>query len=104
MAVGDVVPVLNGDDRSHVASLGQLPRVHVREADVADLPLLVEPGERADGFLDRHRRIYGMELVEVDSLDTQAAQAGLAGGAGGLRSPGAPPFPLPLRRGAAPGR
>src|SRR5512132_99152 len=72
MAVGDVVSILDADDRDGLACLGHLPRVDVGEADVPDLPLLLELGERAEGFLERHQRIHRMELVEVDSLDAQA--------------------------------
>ena len=46
---------------------------------MADLALLAEAGELADGVLERDRGIGRVQLVDVDALEAQAAQARLAG-------------------------
>jgi hypothetical protein len=78
VAVCEVVAVLHGDDRRDSASLRELARIHVREADVPDLPLPLELGESADRLLDRDARIDRVQLVEVDPVDAQPVQARLA--------------------------
>src|SRR5256885_1325880 len=50
----------------------------VGEADVPDLPLVPQLGERADGLLERHLRVVAVQLVEVDAVDAESAQAPLA--------------------------
>jgi hypothetical protein len=47
---------------------------HLREADVADVAGLHELRDRADGLLDRHRRIEARRLVEVDVVGAEALE------------------------------
>lgn len=64
---------------------------------MADLAGLLQLCERADGLLDWHRGIDGVELIEVDALALQALEARLAralemlGTAIGVPAPGARP-------------
>src|SRR5688500_8024336 len=84
LPVGEVVAVLDGDDRNDRLRPRELLQVDVREADVADLPLLPQTGELADRLLERNLRVGSVQLVEVDPLQPQAPQATLARLAEGL--------------------
>ena len=42
-----------------------------RGTDIADLALLNEVAERAEGLLDVHRRVGPVHLVEVDPVGTE---------------------------------
>ena len=39
---------------------------------MADLALVLQLGQRADGVLDRHAAVDGVELIEVDALALEA--------------------------------
>ena len=56
----------------------ELPGVHVREADVPDLPFRFERDERPQRFPEIHRGVHGMELVEGDDFRAQGREALLA--------------------------
>ena len=77
-AVADVVVVLDRDDRHDLLGALDLLDVDVGEADVADLALVLELGQRADRVLDRHLRVDRVQLVEVDPLELQPPQRVLA--------------------------
>src|SRR5580704_17545175 len=58
-----------------IERLGELPGVHGRGTDVADLAGLHSIVERFEGFFDRSFVIPAMGLVEVDVVGLQAAEA-----------------------------
>src|SRR5207244_4847384 len=74
-AVAEVVAVLHRDDRHDFARLLELLHRDVREAHVPHLAFALELGERADLVLERHFRVGGMELVEVDPPELEALEA-----------------------------
>ena len=74
-AVDDVVPVLHAHDRRDLHGFGELVDGDLGEADVADLPLVLEPPQRADLVGQRHGRVDAVQLVQVDALQPQPAQA-----------------------------
>ena len=51
-----------------------LPGVEGRRADVADLALLYEVGERGERLVDVGVRVGAVQLVEVDVVGAQSAQ------------------------------
>jgi len=53
----------------------ELPRIHRRGADIADLAGLHDIVECIDGFLDWGRGIEAVDLVEIDIIEAEAAQA-----------------------------
>src|SRR5437016_4120418 len=59
--------------------LGDLPRLPIRDADVADLALSDKRVEGAQGFLDRSHGVVGMNLVEIDVVGLETAKAGFHG-------------------------
>jgi len=77
--VGEVVAVLDGDDRGHSPSASQLLCVDIANPDVANLPLGLELGQGADRFLEGNVWIGPVQLVQVDPLELQTPQARLAG-------------------------
>src|SRR5215211_2205804 len=77
--VGEVVAVLDGDDRGHSSSASQLLDADIADADVPDLAFGLQLGQGADGFFERDAWIGAMQLVKVDRLQPQTLQAGLAG-------------------------
>src|SRR3954453_10947145 len=77
-AVVEVVAVLDGDDVDGGARPLELLTAHVRDADVADLALALQVAERAERLLDRHVRVDGVQLVEIDPLQAEPPQAALA--------------------------
>ena len=50
-----------------------------RQAEEANLTLLLQPRHGANRLLDRHVRVDAVLVVEVDDVDAQPPQAGLAG-------------------------
>ena len=90
-AVGEIVAVLHRDDRHDALRPAQFLDADVREADVPDLALALQLGERVHKLFKRHLRVGCMQLIEIDTLQLQPSQALLAGGAQMLRS--AVPFP-----------
>ena len=80
-AIEQVVVVLHGDEArpavevGEIERLGELPGVHGRGADVADLAGLHHIVERFEGFFDRGFVVPAMDLVEVDVVGLQAAEA-----------------------------
>ena len=68
-ALREAVAVLDRDDRNDCAGARELPRVHVRHADVPNLALGPELAERTDGRLDRNGGVGRVQLVDVDPLE-----------------------------------
>ena len=58
---------------------GDLPRLPVGDADIADLALNDQRVEGAQGFLDRSHEVVGMDLVEIDVVRLEPPQAGFDG-------------------------
>src|SRR5262249_48540591 len=85
-AVGEIVTVLHRDDRRDALRPAQFIDADVGEADVPDLALALQFGERAHRLVKRHLRIGRMQLIDIDTLQLQPSQACLAGGAQMLRS------------------
>ena len=50
------------------------------EAEIADLPLVLEPRHLAHRILDRHVGIDAVLVIKVDHLDPEPLEARLAGG------------------------
>ena len=71
--------VLDGDDLRHAQRLLELVEVAVGEADPADLALVLELLERADGLGVGHVRVGAVVLVEVDPVGAERLQRRLAG-------------------------
>src|SRR6202008_597293 len=69
---------LNGRDRMGRMGTANTLGPCLAHPEITDLALLDEPGHRADGLFDRHRRIDAMLIVEIDGLDTEPLQARLA--------------------------
>src|SRR5208282_331398 len=78
LPVGHVEPVLYRHDRDDPLRLAELVLRHIRQADVTDLALSLELGDRADRFGQRHLRVRAVELVERYLLEPEPAQAALA--------------------------
>ena len=76
--LGDAVAVLDRDDRHDLPRPIELPLADVREPDVPHLPLGTQLRQRAHGLLERHVRVYAVELVDVDPVEAEATQATLA--------------------------
>ena len=66
-------------DRGDAVGFGDLPRVKVGTAEVADLAGTDQVIGSAERFLDRRVRIGAVELVEVDVVEAQALEAFLGG-------------------------
>ncbi len=77
----------------------ELPGVHVREADVPDLPFRFERDERPQRFPEIHRGVHGMELVEGDDVRAQGREALLRTTCAAIR--GSRPRSTPRAAGAA---
>jgi hypothetical protein len=78
LPVGDVEPVLNRHDRDDPLGLAELVLGHVGDADVPDLALVLQLGERADRLGQRHLPVRPVELVQRDLLEPEPPQAALA--------------------------
>src|SRR5262249_40892176 len=85
-AGGENVKGLHPDDRRDALRPAQLIDADGGEADVPDLALALQFGERAHRLVKRHLRIGRMQLIDIDTLQLQPSQACLAGGAQMLRS------------------
>jgi hypothetical protein len=85
VAAGDGVVGLQGVEAGEVLVLGdaeglhEAPGVPVGAADVADLSLLDQGVEGAEGLLDRGDEVCAVDLVEVDVVGLEAAEAGVDG-------------------------
>ena len=95
---------------SQVQGLGELPGVHGRGSDVADLPGPDRVVQRLQGFLDRGVVVPAVDLVQVDVVGPQSLQGGvelgedrLAGQPGAVRA-GAHPHPATRARRPGPAR
>ena len=77
-AIGEVVTILHRCDRHDAPGSGELLGIEVRHTDVADLALLPQARELAEGILERHLGIDVMELVQVDARELQSLEAPLA--------------------------
>ncbi len=64
-------------DRMHRVAAAQLIGAGFRDADRADLALVLQPAELAHRLLDRDARIDPVQIVEVDVLEPEPLQAGL---------------------------
>src|SRR5678815_986217 len=53
-------------------------RRRLAEAEMANLPLILQPRHRPNGFLNRHLRVDAVLVVEIDDIDVQPPQARLA--------------------------
>src|SRR5215831_8930288 len=86
LAEEQVVPRLYAVEAGQPQRLGPADGSHelideeVRAADVADLPLVDQVVEGAEGLIDRRLEVVPVELVEVDVVGLQAPQGGLDGG------------------------
>src|SRR5215207_5117064 len=91
-AIGEVVAILDRDDRHDVQRDLHLPHPHVRKADVPDLALVPQLRQEPDRVLEGYFGIGPVELVEVYALHLEPLQAALARLAQVLRAPvGDPP-------------
>ena len=79
LAVQQRVLGLHRGDRVRRMGAADGLRRGLGQAEVAHLPLLDQPGHRADRLLDRHGGIDAVLVVEVDHLDAEALEGGLAG-------------------------
>jgi len=77
-AVGEVVEVLHGGDLDDLLRGLDLLDVHLGEADVADLALLLHLLEHAELLLARDVGVDAVQLPQVDLIDAEAPQAHLA--------------------------
>src|SRR5947209_14946861 len=75
VATEQVVRRLQGLDGARAGELGHLRHIEVGDADVADLSLLDERIQRLRRLRERSRRIWPVNLVEVDVVDTESIQA-----------------------------
>src|SRR5262245_33334238 len=73
-AVGEIVTVLHRDDRRDALRPAQLIDADVGEADVPDLALALQFGERAHRLVKRHLRIGRMQLIDIDTLDRKSTR------------------------------
>src|SRR5215211_24168 len=72
VAIGEVEAVLDRDDLDDPSGRLELLHGEVRDADAADLALVLELLERSDRLLVRNSRIRAVVLVEVDRVQTKA--------------------------------
>src|ERR1019366_1110285 len=77
LAIGETVAVLHRDNGNDFASALDVFTCDVGKPDMADLALLLQPGERLNrGFVCSSRVRY-MELMHIDAFKPQALQAAL---------------------------
>ena len=93
IALGEAEPVLDGSDGDDRPCALELSGVDVRDGREADLPLGTQLGKRSERLLERHGRVDGVEVEEVDPLEPEAAQARLARRAQVLRPAVGAPAP-----------
>ena len=77
--IGEVVAVLDRHDRRELLGTAELLLRDVGQPDVADLALILQLDEGADGIFEWHRRVGAMKLVERDLFQLQPPQAAFAG-------------------------
>src|SRR6516225_1412525 len=73
-AVPQIIAVLDRHDFRHALCPRQFVCRDVRHADTANFALTLKVNEGPDRILDRHTMIDGMELIEVDPLESQPPQ------------------------------
>ena len=74
------VLALQGGDRVDGVRAADRLGGRLREAEVANLPLLDELGHGADGLLDRRVRIDAMLVVDIDVVGAEPLERGVTGG------------------------
>ncbi len=77
-AVGEVVEVLDADDRHDRPGGLELVDGDLREADVCHLPLVDQVGKQPELVFGADVRVDPVQLEQVDAVDPEAAQAHLA--------------------------
>ena len=65
---GEVVPVLDRGDRDEGACLFDLVDVHLREADVPDLPAVAVFLDHGEALLERGLGVDSVQVVERDGF------------------------------------
>src|SRR5262249_18710567 len=86
-ALGQVVAVLNGDDRDDLARALDLVDADLGEPDVPDLSALPVLLDRGQALFERRLRVDSMQVVERDRFRTQTPKAFLDLRAEYLRAP-----------------
>ena len=79
-AIEQRIFVLHRRDLVNLVGAADGLRRRLAQAEEAHLALRDELRHRADGVLDRHRRVDAMLVVEVDHVDAEALEAQVAGG------------------------
>ena len=74
-SLGEVVLVLDGGDRHHLASRADLLDAHLGDADVADSALVAVLGDHAEALLERRLWVDAVQVVEGDRLGAQSPKA-----------------------------
>src|SRR5205085_5359787 len=74
-ALGEVVLVLDGDDRHDPSTPFDLVDPDLGEADVPDLPAVAVLLDRAQALLERCLRVDPVQVVERDAVRPETAQA-----------------------------
>jgi hypothetical protein len=82
-AAGEVELVLHGADVSDRSGAGELLEGGTKDADVPELALALQVLERADRLCAGNGWVGGVQLVEIDAIESKPAQRRLAGGRGG---------------------
>src|SRR5207253_233346 len=77
-AVDQGIAWLKRRDRRDRKGALHLTDVEIRDADVADLALFLEPGHCRPAFLDLFVGHRSVDLVQVEGIDLEPPQAGLA--------------------------
>ena len=72
---------LDGRDLGHVKRLFELAAVHVGDPDIANQPLALQLGERADGGPPGCTRVRGVDQVQVDGNSVEGGETRFAIGA-----------------------
>jgi hypothetical protein len=81
VAAGEIEAVLHGCDVGDDSGDGELFGCDVGDADVPDLSLALQGVECADRLCVGDGWVGGVELVEIDAIESKPAQRCLAGGA-----------------------
>ena len=83
LTLDQVVLVLHRDEQgptvqvSGVLHLGELPGIHRRRAEIADLPRLDEVVQRLHRLLDRGVGVEAVDQVDIDVVSVEASQRGV---------------------------